>query len=104
MARAKLRARRLRSRRPVADPPEAPADDRQPRSVSGPAPPAAQQPPTAIRAIGVAGDQVRIAPAAFGVKEVAWSARPDESFGPAAHRAGNPPPPDEHDRPDPPRV
>ncbi|MFI5957635.1 hypothetical protein [Cryptosporangium sp. NPDC051539] len=37
-------------------------------------------PVTPIRAIGIAGDETRIAPTVFGLREVAWSPRPDRSF------------------------
>ncbi|WP_344649441.1 hypothetical protein [Cryptosporangium japonicum] len=35
-----------------------------------------------IRAIGIAGEEVRIAPTAFGARELAWSPHPDRTFRP----------------------
>lgn len=59
-------------RRRKAEPPTAPPPDDAERAPD----PSSR----AIRAIGIAGDQVSIAPTLFGVKEIAWSAHPDESF------------------------
>jgi hypothetical protein len=45
------------------------------------------RPATPIRAIGIAGDDIRIAPTLFGVQEIAWSSHPDRSFHPDRDQA-----------------
>ncbi|EXG82447.1 putative acyltransferase [Cryptosporangium arvum DSM 44712] len=61
------------------------------------------QPVTPVRAIGIAGDQTRIAPHLFGAREVAWSPHPNQMFRPGSHPAHHGDP-SSGDLPDPPTT